>query len=150
MPVFNEGQALVDVTYAGNVADALLLCDRAAAPPGIFNITNGEPVTVRDLLIRVFRALQRNVRLVSVPYWIVSLAAGVLEKTARALHTSREPKLLRYPIGLMRYSQTLDINSARDRLGYAPRVSIDEGLARYALWYSQNCEMQAFVERAKS
>ncbi len=133
-PVFAGGRAVVDVTYAGNVADAMLLCDRPDAPSGIFNITNGEPLAVHDLLGRVFRALGRDVALRPAPYSILASVASLLEVTARAFGQTREPPLLRYPLALMRYSQTLDISAARSALGYRPRISIDQGLERYARW----------------
>lgn len=134
VPLFRSGGALVDVTYAGNVADAMILCDRADAPPGTYNISNGEPVTVRDLLERVFRALGLDVALKPMPYFLANLAAGASETFARVTRSDTEPRLLRYSLGLMRYSQTLDITAARDKLGYRPRVSIDEGLRRTAQW----------------
>ena len=137
MPVFRGGKALVDVTYAGNVADAMLLCDRTGAPPGTFNITNGEPVSIEDLLRRVFAALDLNVRLVPMPYRALDAAAGAWELAARAFNLKKEPKLLRYPLGLMTYSQTLDISAARQQLGYAPAICIDDGLRRFATWYRQ-------------
>lgn len=135
MPVFHNGAAIVDVTYAGNVADAMILCDGANTPPGTFNITNGEPVSVRDLLGRVFRTLDLNVKLVPTPYRPLAVLASGWEFTARALDLKTEPKLLRYTLGLMNYSQTLNISAAREKLGYTPKVSIDEGLRRFAAWY---------------
>ncbi|MCP5080230.1 MAG: NAD-dependent epimerase/dehydratase family protein [Alphaproteobacteria bacterium] len=136
VPLLRGGNALVDVTYAGNAAHAMVLCDRPNAPGGIYNITNGEPLTVRDLLVQTFRALGREVRLVAVPYGALSAVAGCWEWTAAALRLS-EPRLLRYTMGVMAYSQTLDISAARRALGYAPRISFSEGLERYAAWLGQ-------------
>jgi nucleoside-diphosphate-sugar epimerase len=136
MPIFNGGKALVDVTYAGNVADAMLLCDRADAPSGIYNITNGEPLPVRDLLQSVFRVLHLNVELVPLPYRLMDMVAGGWETVAKALAVETEPRLLRYSLGLMNYSQTLDITAARKRLGYVPTVRIEEGLERFANWFN--------------
>jgi nucleoside-diphosphate-sugar epimerase len=126
IPVFNNGDALVDVTYAGNVADAMVLCDRPDAPTGTFNITNGEPLTVRDLLQQAFLALGRDVTLRPTSYVVASTVAGSWEMAARILRV--------HSLGLMRYSQTLDITAARDQLGYVPRVTIAEGLQRFARW----------------
>jgi nucleoside-diphosphate-sugar epimerase len=148
MPVFNDGKALVDVTYAGNVADAMLLCDGEDAPSGTFNITNGEPIAIQDLLGRVFRALSLNVKLVPAPYRVLSSVASGWEFAARVLDLKTEPKLLRYTLGLMNYSQTLNISAAREKLGYTPNVSIDEGLKRFAAWYQLNSSGGAGHEAA--
>ena len=133
VPLLRGGRALVDVTYAGNVADAMMLAARPHAATGTFNISNGEPLTVHDLLTRTFGALNREVRFAHVPYRLLDLAAAASEQGARLLG-GREPRLLRYTLGVMAYSQTLDITAARNHLGYEPRVSIDEGLTRYAAW----------------
>lgn len=137
MPMFSNGAAMVDVTYAGNVADAMLLCDTNAEQVNgrVFNITNGEPMRIRTLMEKVFSALQMDVRLRPVPYRVVDTVAGIWEAASKALALKSEPKILRYSAGVMNYSQTLDISSARQVLGYQPRVSVDEGLARFATWY---------------
>jgi len=133
VPLLRGGCAVVDVTYAGNVAEAMLLAAAPAAPNGVFNITNGEPLEVRDLLARMFAALDLEVRLVEMPYHML-YGAAMLSEAAAVLLRRREPRLLRYTLGVMAYSQTLDIGVARAQLGYAPRVSINEALARYARW----------------
>jgi nucleoside-diphosphate-sugar epimerase len=46
--------------------------------------------------------------------------------------------LTRYTVGLLAYSQTLDITAATHELGYQPRVSIDNGLDIFARWYQTN------------
>lgn len=138
MPLFRRGNAIVDVTYLGNAADAMLLADRPTSPPGVYNITNGEPMPVRELLTRVFAAMKRDVRLVNVPYPLISGLARGMESTARLLRMKAEPPLLPYSAGLMAYSQTLDISRAKSQLGYTPAVSIAEGLERFARWQSQH------------
>lgn len=37
----------------------------------------------------------------------------------------------------MSFSQTLNIDCIRAELGYAPRLSIQDGIARYAHWYRE-------------
>ncbi len=133
MPLLRSGGALVDVHLRRQRRRRDGSGGRRDRADGIFNITNGEPIAVRDLLSRTFAALGLKVRLVESPYPILDAAARVSEAAARLLKHP-EPKLLRYTLGVMAYTQTLDISAARAKLGYTPRVSIDEGLARYAAW----------------
>jgi nucleoside-diphosphate-sugar epimerase len=137
VPLPGGGGALTDVTYVDNVVDAVEAAARASdsAVGRAFNITNGEPITVRDLLTRLFGALGIHARLVSLPRVFVSLAARASETFAALRPGKPEPRITRYGAGLLSYSQTLCIDAARRQLGYAPAVSISDGLARYATWW---------------
>jgi nucleoside-diphosphate-sugar epimerase len=135
-PLPGGGRAWTDLTYIDNVVAAVgLALDAGSQIEGrAFNITNGEPMQVRDLLQRLFDALNIKPRLVAVPRWVVLALAGVSEQMAKLRPGQPEPRLTRYGVGLLAWSQTLAIDAARQELGYAPQVSIDEGLARYARW----------------
>ena len=54
----------------------------------------------------------------------------------KALRTpaAKQPRLSRYGIGVLGYSQTLDITRARTELDYRPQPDIGPGLARLARW----------------
>ncbi|MGE3636565.1 MAG: NAD(P)-dependent oxidoreductase, partial [Sandaracinaceae bacterium] len=57
--------------------------------------------------------------------------AGLVERINRVLPTRREPRITRYTIGLLARTMTLDLTRAREDLAYAPKVDLDEGLARF-------------------
>jgi nucleoside-diphosphate-sugar epimerase len=103
-----------------------------------YNITNGEPMAVRELLDRLFAALGVRVKFVPLPEWVAYGMAGLSEAVANLHAKGAEPRLTRYGIALLAHSLTLDISSARGRLGYAPRVSVQEGLERCATWWRQH------------
>jgi nucleoside-diphosphate-sugar epimerase len=64
------------------------------------------------------------------------LAAGDLcERICRPLGIS--PPIYRRRIEFFVNNRAYDIGKARNRLGFAPQVSLDEGLARTAAWYQQ-------------
>jgi nucleoside-diphosphate-sugar epimerase len=136
-PLPGAGRAWTDVTCVENVVDAI--CAAIAGGPQIeghaFNITNGEPLRVRDLLGKLFGALGLAPRYISVPRGLALALAGVSESYARLKRGRPEPRLTRYGVGLLGYSLTLSIAAARRELGYVPGISLDEGIARYARWY---------------
>jgi nucleoside-diphosphate-sugar epimerase len=139
-PLINRGVAQIDVTYVANVVAAIeLALTTARANAGrAYNITNGEPMAVRELLERLFAALDVRVKFVPLPRSVAYGMAGVSEAIARLRADGAEPRLTRYGIALLAHSLTLDISSARGRLGYAPRVSVQEGLERCAAWWRQH------------
>jgi nucleoside-diphosphate-sugar epimerase len=135
-PLPGGGAAWTDVTYIDNVVDAVMLALTGGSEVvgKAFNITNGESIRIHDLLQRLFSALNVRTRFITIPRGLAFGLAGVSERIAQGLRVKTEPRLTRYGIGLLGYSQTLSIEAARRSLQYSPRISIDEGIARYARW----------------
>jgi nucleoside-diphosphate-sugar epimerase len=133
-PLVHGGRALIDITHVDNVAAAIADCIDAdvACDGGAYNLTNGEPIRVRDLLTRLFDALDLRVRTIPVSRGIAVAMAGISERIANWRKDRPEPGLTRYGVGVIGYSQTLDIGRARRELGYSPQVSIVEGIAGFA------------------
>ncbi|MEJ8544272.1 NAD-dependent epimerase/dehydratase family protein [Brevibacillus borstelensis] len=142
VPMIDGGQAVIDLTYVDNVVDALLLCmDSPEKTLGsVYNITNGEPVMLIDVLESVFAKLDMPLRKKAVSYRQAYGIASVLELLSRTLLAYREPMLTRYTVGVLAKSQTLDITKAREELGYEPRVSLREGIDIFANWWRQEHE----------
>ncbi|MGW9123680.1 NAD-dependent epimerase/dehydratase family protein [Paenibacillus chitinolyticus] len=139
VPVFGGGRALMDVTYVDNVTEALLCCAHAdkACDGQKYNITNGEPVYVYELLAELFRLLEMPFRARKVPYPAAYGAAAAMEAFAALPFARKEPMLTRYTVALLAFSQTLDISKAERELGYKPRVSVADGIRRFSLWWRE-------------
>lgn len=127
------GSALIDVTCVDNVADAVCAALTIAVPSGpeVFNITNGEPLRVCELLGKLFAALDMQVHPVRLSRNVALALATMAEAVARMRPGQPEPRLTRYGVGVIGYSQTLDISRARAILAYQPRVTVDEGIRRF-------------------
>lgn len=139
-PLVAGGRALIDITHVDNLATLLVHCVDAPlqASGRAYNITNGSPLRVEALMRMLFAALELDVRLVPVPRAPLLALAGLSEFLARRRAGRPEPRLTRYGLGVIGYSQTLDISRARRELDYAPQVSIEQGLARFARWWRQH------------
>ncbi len=137
-PLIRGGQALVDITHVDNVVQAALLAAEAPlrAPVACYNITNGEPRPIGGILAAVLGPLFPACRFVPLPYAPLHGLARLLEGTARLLHLG-EPPLTAYGVGLLAFSQTLDISLAQRELGYRPPVPLQEGIDRYVRWRRQ-------------
>jgi nucleoside-diphosphate-sugar epimerase len=133
IPLIRQGQALIDVTYHDNVIAALRCCQQAPSnlSGNIYNITNGEPIKLIDLLTSLSQQLGYPFRYKALPFRLGYAIATALESTA-ALFNRSEPILTRYTLGLLAFSQTLDIRKARSELGYHPPIALAEGLTRFA------------------
>ena len=137
LPIIGDGKNIADLSYVENVVDALLLC--AESPKSTlgkkYNITNGEPVVLWDMVRKVAEALGYPPPRGRIPYRIADIAAGLLEALYRLHPSQPEPPLMRYTVGVIANSATLDISAARRDLGYNPRISVEEGFEKFIDWW---------------
>jgi nucleoside-diphosphate-sugar epimerase len=109
-----------------NLIDVLVRCiDHPKAPGSIFLVSDGHDISTPALIQALARAMNKPVRLLPVPLWIMRLAGRVTGK-------SNEVKRL---TGSLR----VDINHTRETLGWSPPVSVDEGLKKTVEWYKSTC-----------
>lgn len=136
-PLVDGGRAMIDVTHIDNLVDLIAHCVDADIPGNgrAYNVSNGEPVRVRRLIETLFAALAIDARLVSMPRMPGLALAALSEGVARLRPGQPEPRLTRYGVGVLGYSQTLDIRRAQRELHYVPRMHTDAGLARFAGWW---------------
>lgn len=122
-PLLRGGSALVELTDARDVADAVLRAlDRAREHSGeIFNISGGQALSVRAMVESLAQALGRPVRFVTVPLPLAMIVARACEVIFAVLPGRPEPPLTRYTLSILAYSQTFRPDKARDRLGFVPR-----------------------------
>lgn len=136
IPLMRGGQALIDLTYIDNAVAAIMLALTRSLPhtPAIYNVTNGEPRAVRDVLSLMSDAFGIPARTRRVPWPVVDVLARALEARAR-MTGAAEPVVTRYSAAMLAYSQTLDITAISRDLGYTPAIGIDEGIRRHADWW---------------
>ena len=135
IPLIHQGNALLDITFVENVVDAIVLSLTKPLPARVqtYNVTNGEPQPLHNLLRQMAEAFGLSLNTQKLPWWLVSVLAQTLEMASRATH-GREPKITHYGAGVLAFSQTLDISAIRRDLGYEPRISIADGMHKHAAW----------------
>lgn len=133
-PLFNNGEALMDLTYVDNVVHAIKLSINAGGSSlGLaFNITNGEPKKLKEITDMIIKIRKIEVVYRKLPFALMYAIAAMIEVTYKILHIKKEPPLSRYGVGVMAIDQTLNIERAKSLLGYEPVVSLEDGL-RYTL-----------------
>lgn len=67
----------------------------------------------------------------------VTAVTNILEIFYKTFPIKGEPIITKYNYHLLRFSQTLSIDKISDELGYKPKVSIDEGIKKYAKHYKE-------------
>ncbi|WP_201523155.1 NAD-dependent epimerase/dehydratase family protein [Aliarcobacter butzleri] len=125
-------KTIVDVTYVGNVVNALYLASIKDIPSkSIFNITNDEPMNIQEVFSLLMETIKIKTKFKYISYFVLFYLATILEIISK-LGFIKEPFLTKYGVGVISKSQTLDISKAKNILGYKPIYTIKEGLQRYA------------------
>ncbi|MER9117112.1 NAD(P)-dependent oxidoreductase [Mesorhizobium sp. M0954] len=133
-PLFNGGDALIDLTHVDNVVDAIELALALPNPIGeTFNVSNGQPRRAADLFSELAHTFGQPWRPRHVPLTAGLAFARACEFAGR-IARGWEPPITRYSLGTVAFSLTLDLRHARTRLGYVPRVDLDDGIALTAAW----------------
>lgn len=132
-----DGKNLIDVVYVENAADAhVLAADALASGSAVagraYFISQGEPVNcwgwINDLLqLAGLQPIRRSVSLSAA--WRIGT---VLEAVHGWLRLPGEPRMTRFLAAQLGRSHYFDITRARQDFGYAPRISLDEGMRRLA------------------
>jgi nucleoside-diphosphate-sugar epimerase len=65
---------------------------------------------------------------------VAYFAGAVLEGVYKTFGVEKEPPMTRFVAKQLATAHWYDISAARKDLGYAPEVSIEEGLGRLAVW----------------
>ncbi len=107
--VYGDGEQTRDFTFVADVVDAFMLA--MDAPPGscVYNVCGGSRISISGLLELIEKSTERNLRIEH-----VEAARG------DALHTFG------------------DNSRAREALGFAPKVSLREGVAAEWAWLKEN------------
>ncbi|MCP4658474.1 MAG: NAD(P)-dependent oxidoreductase [bacterium] len=137
MPIVKNGLAMVDVTYVDNLTDAVRAS--LAAPDDawneVYNISNGDPISVYDWFSQVLSIFDRPFRPKNIPAPVAMTLAGIMEFVGHLPFVGKEPPMTRYSVGYMAKSMTMAIDKARQKLNYSPRVGNQQGFEKYAEWY---------------
>ena len=125
----------IDTTYVDNAAEAhVLAVEKLAigAPIAgkVYFISQGEPVTHEALINSWLKADGFPPETRHMPLGLARFVGAALEAIYGALRIGTEPPLTRFLVEQLSTSHWFNIDAARRDLGYSPRVSMAEGLAR--------------------
>jgi len=135
-----DGENRMDTTFVDNAVDAHLRALEALRPGGrcagrAYFISNGEPLTAREIVNDLLRAADAPEVDKCVPFPVAYALGAVLELGWRLLRVEGEPPMTRFLAEQLSTTHWYDISAAARDFGYRPRVSVAEGLAQTAAWW---------------
>ena len=126
-----------DLTYVGNVVHAMQLATMKENlySGATYNITNQQPLPLKQTLQQLFDQLEMNCQIRSAPYPLLYTVATIMESLAYL--TGKEPLLTRYSLGAAYFTMTLDNQKAQQELGYYPLYTMEQAIYMTAQWLKQ-------------
>ena len=119
---------LASITNVRSMVSVWNLCDLVATlvrheqpMSGVFLLSDGEDISVAELILRLARIMRRPARLFAFPIGALQALAAVIGRRAEFSRLCN--------------SLVVDIAHTRDRLGWSPPLSLENGLARTVEWY---------------
>nr|WP_298138954.1 NAD(P)-dependent oxidoreductase [uncultured Pseudomonas sp.] len=137
LAIIGNGLNKVDFTSMQNLNDALFSALLAAEPAlgKVYNISNGAPLPLWDVVNYVLRQMHLPPVTRHMPYGVAYAAALVNESLCKLLPGRPEPSLFRLGVAVMAKDFSLNIDRAREYLDYDPQVSIWTALDEFCQWW---------------
>lgn len=133
-PMIGDGQVFYHLTYVEDLVEGFRLCGTVPGATGRTYLLAGPRYTTLEALVGLV-AKELNVapprrHLPVWPFWTAGLLCEMVCVPLRI-----EPPIFRRRVDFYTKSRAFDTTRAKTELGFAPRVDLEEGIHRTAVWY---------------
>lgn len=127
--IVGSGHNILPFVYVSDVVQGLILAgDNPRAVGRAYNIANDHPFTQEEMWRAIAGEFGVRPPLVHVPYTALYPAAAIIERAAILARTKKQPIITRLGVKVFGDHNRHSIERARRELGYAPQVSLGEGV----------------------
>ena len=134
-----DGSAPISLVYVENLTDAMMLAAvKPEAVGEVCMVTDGEPITRRELVETIAEGFDLAKPTKCVPLWLAKALCPVFEFFAKLSPGKKAPLLNRFRLKFMATPLTFKIDKAKRVLDYQPKYTTREGLARTIKWHREN------------
>ncbi|MGH8302248.1 MAG: NAD-dependent epimerase/dehydratase family protein, partial [Steroidobacteraceae bacterium] len=132
--MIGSGKPKLHIVHIDDLVDGILLCSTSQAALGeIFIFAGPQAPTLNELVGHIARALGVAPPRLRIPVWPVLAAGALCEAVCVPLRI--DPPLHRRRVHFFTHHREFDCSKAARLLGYSPKVTPAEGIARTAEWY---------------
>ena len=135
LKIIGSGENIGDFTSVKNLAHIIHLALEKSSQTEqiVFNVTDDNPVNLWDFINTSLKKQSLNPVKKKVPYRL-AFAVAAINEWYNIFFSKNEPVLTRYGIGVLNYSLTLNIDAAKNLLGYKPIISSYESIDEFVSW----------------
>lgn len=136
MAYVGGGRTTGGFLYVDNAVDAMLAAVQSPEALGqVYNLSDGTGANWTDYVGGLADGLGYKRPWIDLPYGAAMAVAGVMEAPYHLVKAlPGRPMLTRHAVYILGRDQEYPIDKARAELGFTPRVSITEGIARSVAW----------------
>jgi oxidoreductase len=136
MAYVSGGRTTGGFLYVDNAVDAMLAAAECPAALGqVYNLSDGTGANWQDYVGGLAHGLGRRRPWINLPYRAAMAVAGAMELPYHLIRAlPGRPMLTRHAVYLLGRDQEYPADKARAELGFRPRVSFAEGIARSVEW----------------
>jgi nucleoside-diphosphate-sugar epimerase len=132
--VLGSGEIFYHLTYIDDLVEGFRLCGEVPGAAGrTYILAGGEVTTLNELTRIIGEVAGVKPPTLHLPVWPFLIAGAGCEAICAPFGI--EPPLYRRRVDFFTKSRAFDIARARAELGYAPQVSLREGIRRTLEWY---------------
>lgn len=140
--IIGSGRNALPFVYVSDAVEGMILAGfRDVALGRIYNLSNDEPLTQKEMWHAVAEEIGTRPPRLHVPYYALYALAFAAEVVVSSDHPRMQPLLTRLGVKMFGTDNRHVINDARRELGYQPRVSVRDGVHRAAMWYLQQASL---------
>jgi nucleoside-diphosphate-sugar epimerase len=125
----DQGRAQIVTIHINNVVHAVNLVLTRGRGGNAYFVTDNEPTTVREFLTALLKTQGMKTPNTSIPSSLARMLGIGIETIWKILRLKSEPPLTHFAAAMASSDCTIRIDKARAELGYAPVISIEQGLA---------------------
>ncbi|MDP8219544.1 MAG: SDR family NAD(P)-dependent oxidoreductase [Candidatus Theseobacter exili] len=132
--ILGKGEVFYHPVYVDDLADGFILCAKIDKAVGeVFILGGDEYVSLNDLSRMIAKELNVPETRIHLPVKPFQMLGSVCEKIC--VPFGIEPPIYRRRVDFFTKSRAFDISKAKKVLGYNPKITLSEGIARTAAWY---------------
>jgi 2-alkyl-3-oxoalkanoate reductase len=122
------GKAVIECVHVDNVVEAIICALSKGRHKGIYNITDDEAKTTRELISALAATQGVSAPDKTMPGSAVGIAVWLIEVVWKLFGIKSVPPLTRFELAFVNMPRRYNIASAKEELGYRPRISFAQGL----------------------
>lgn len=136
-PILGRGEIYYHLTYIDDLVEGFRRAGEEPAAAGrTYILAGGEVTTLNELVTLIADVAGVRPPRLHLPVWPFWVAGAACEAVCVPLGI--EPPLYRRRVDFFTKSRAFDITRARREIGYAPAVTLRDGISRTLAWYRQH------------